>query len=141
MATVQPMGLTRGEGSPVPRPIEWEGMTFRSKAEYTLAKAFDEHGVWVIPNARGRVGVGPRRLTRELDLLVNIDGWWVGIEVDGAPYHPAERAADDHRRDRLFRAHGLWVEHYDAGEAREAPHRIVAETILTSEAMRRSVGW
>jgi Holliday junction resolvase-like predicted endonuclease len=106
-----------------------------------LARAFDQHGVWFVPNARGRVGVGPRRCTREIDLLVNVDGWWIGIEVDGAPYHPAERAVDDHRRDRLFRTHGLWVEHYDAEEVFARPDGIVAETIMTSEAMRRSVGW
>src|SRR5436309_10608749 len=57
-----------------PKPIYWEAMTFRSKGELILARAFDELGVWFIPNARGRVGKGPSRRTRELDLLVNIDG-------------------------------------------------------------------
>lgn len=138
MATVTPLGKPQ---EPAPRPIVWDGMQFRSQAELRLARAFDEHGVWFIPNARGRVGLGPRRRTRELDLLVNVDGWWVGIEVDGLAYHPAERAVEDHRRDRLFRAHGLWVEHYDADEAYQQPHGIVAEVIMMAEAMRRSVGW
>ena len=136
MATVTPLD---GDGGP--RQEIWEGMVFRSQAEYRLARAFDEHGVWFVPNARGRVGTRPRRVTRELDFLVNIDGWWVGIEVDGEPYHPAERAAEDHPRDRLFRAHGVWIEHYDAGDVHAAPHQVVAETIMTAEAMRRSVGW
>jgi hypothetical protein len=116
-------------------------MTFRSRGELALARAFDEHGVWFIPNARGRVGIGPRRVTRELDLLVNVDGWWVGIEVDHSTTHPPARAVEDHRRDRLFRAHGVWIEHYDSDEIKTNPHRIVAETVLNAEAMRRSVGW
>jgi len=136
MATVTPLGSPQD-----PKPAVWDGMVFRSQAELRLARAFDEHAVWFIPNARGRVGIGPRRVTRELDLLVNVDGWWIGIEVDGAAFHPARRAVDNHRRDRLFRAHGLWVEHYDGDEAYSDPHRIVAETIMTSEAMRRAVGW
>ena len=39
------------------------------------------------------------------------------LEVDGEPFHPPSRTAQDHERDRLFRAHGiLVVEHFDARE-------------------------
>jgi hypothetical protein len=74
-------------------PIEWKGMTFRSWSEVRLARAFEDRGLLYIPNARARVGILPRRETRELDALVNVDGLWVGIEST------ASRSI--HRPDRL----------------------------------------
>jgi hypothetical protein len=115
-------------------------MLFRSQAEYRLARAFDEQGVWLIPNALGRLGVWPRRETKELDLLLVIDGRMVGIEVDG-PYPHHFRVADERRRDRLFLSHGLWLEHYTAEEVYAEPERIAAEVTMLAIARRRAEPW
>jgi hypothetical protein len=124
-----------------PRPIVWEGMAFRSQAEYRLARALDGHNVWIVPNARGRVGISPRRVTRELDLLVGIDpGIFVGVEIDGpCPQH--DRITDEHRRDRLFHAHGVPVEHYGTAEVYEETERVAAEIIMLAKARSRGRTW
>jgi hypothetical protein len=141
MATVTPLPPEDEGGRRTPRPIIWEGMSFRSQAEYRLARALDEHNVWIVPNARGRVGISPRRVTRELDLLVAIDpGIFVGVEIDG-PYPQHDRVADEHRRDRLFHAHGLLMEHYGAGEVYDETKRIAAEIIMLARARSRGRTW
>ena len=123
--------------SPGDTPIRWEGMTFRSWSELNLAKAFEDRGLLYIPNARGRVGIPPRRHTREMDALVNVDGLWVCIEVDGAPWHPPERAAEEHKRDRMFLINGVVVFRYDAQEVYQGPDRVAAEVIALAQRMRR----
>lgn len=135
MATVTP-----GADSDGRQPIEWKGLTFRSWSELRLAKAFEDRGLLYIANARGRVGSHPRRETRELDALVNVDGLWVGIEVDGAPFHPAERSAMEHRRDRLFLISGVTVFRYDAREVYERPDAVAAEVIAIAGRMARAIG-
>jgi Protein of unknown function (DUF559) len=135
VATVSPLNDEEGRR---PRPVKWEGMTFRSTAEYRLAKAFDEHGVWFIPNARGRIGRGVLRSTREVDLLVNIDGVWVGVEVDGQPWHTPSRATHDNQRDRVFLRHGLIVMRFDAEEAYNDPKRVLGEVVAYAQAWRRA---
>jgi hypothetical protein len=141
MATVTPLPPEDDGARRVPRPIIWEGMSFRSQAEYRLAKALDEHNVWIVPNARGRVGISPRRVTQELDLLVWIDpGILVGVEIDG-PYPQHDRVADDHRRDRLFSGHGLLVEHYDSTDAYNDPQAVAAEIIMLAKARSRGRTW
>ena len=139
MATVTSLGPPGdGGGTIPPRPVTWEGMTFRSKTEYLLAKALDTHNVWIVPNARGRVGIRPRRETRELDLLVGVDpGIFVGVEIDG-PYPQHDRVADEHRRDRLFVAHGLQMEHYTSAEVYEDVERVAAEIIMLARARTRT---
>lgn len=131
MATVPTSGDT---------PIRWQGMTFRSWSELRLAKAFEDRGLLYIPNARVRVGIGPRRQTREMDALVNVDGLWVCIEVDGAPWHPPERSAAEHRRDRLLLINGVFVFRYDAEEVYGSPDRVAAEVVSLAERMRRMLG-
>jgi hypothetical protein len=118
-------------------PISWEGMTFRSWSELRLAKAFDDRGLLYLPNARGRVGIAPRRETRELDALVNVDGLLVNIEVDGAPWHPPERSADEHRRDRLLLVNGIVVFRYDANEVYTSADRVAAEVVSLAQRARR----
>ncbi len=143
MATVAPAATPeepyRGRDRPA-RSMDWEGMHFRSVSEYRLAKAFDQHGVWVIPNARGRLGFGLNRRTLEMDLLINIDGVWVGVEVDGPRWHPASRAVEDNRRQRLFMIHGVSVLRFDSEEAYKTPDQVVAAVIAHGEAMRRAWG-
>jgi hypothetical protein len=95
------------EDSPPPRGIvcEWAGLQFRSKTERCVAQALERANVAFFPNARGRLGSAPDfRENREPDVLV-IHGGKVGVlEVDGDSWHPAENAASDHARDRLFKA-------------------------------------
>jgi very-short-patch-repair endonuclease len=65
----------------------------------------------------------------EPDFLVCANGKWGIIEVDGSDWHPRERAAVDHERDRRFREHGVRVvERYDARECydRELAAGVVA---------------
>jgi hypothetical protein len=109
-------------------PIEWKGLTFRSWSELRLARAFEDRGLLYVANARARVGIGPRRETRELDALVNVDGIWVGIEVDGEPFHPPSRSAAEHERDRLFLISGVvHVFRFDARKVYERPDEVAAE--------------
>lgn len=131
MATVPTSGDTE---------IWWEGMAFRSVSELRLAKAFEALGLLYISNARCRVGIAPRRVTREIDALVNVDGLLIGIEVDGAPWHPPERSAKEHRRDRLFLINGVIVFRYDAQEVYEAPDRVAAEVVSLARRTREMLG-
>ena len=122
-------------------PIRWNGLTFRSWSELRLAKAFEDRGLLYVANARARVGINPRRQTRELDALVNVDGVWVGIEVDGAPFHPPERSATEHERDRLFLASGVpHVFRFDAQRVYEDALGVTAEVIFDATVIGRSLG-
>lgn len=135
MSTVTPGADEAG------RAIEWKGLTFRSWSEVRLARAFEDRGLLYIANARARVGVSPRRETRELDALVNVDGLWVGIEVDGEPFHPPSRSAAEHTRDRLFLISGVvQVFRYDAKRVYEHPEEVAAEVIAITERIARSLG-
>ena len=47
---------------------------------------------------------------------------------NGEPFHPATRTVEDHKRDRLFRSHGIQVvEHFDATECYKDPDRVVRD--------------
>lgn len=104
----------------------WHGLRFRSHSEMTIAQALDRAGVMYLANCLARLGPPPDRLTREADFLVCHDGRWGILEVDGEPFHPASRTAEDHERDRLFRLQGVSaVEHFDAGECRRDADGVV----------------
>jgi hypothetical protein len=140
MATVTPFPDGGDDGLRTARPIIWQAMPFRSQAEYRLARAFDDQSVWLMPNVRGRLGVGPNRATKELDLLLRIDGAWVGVEVDG-PYPQHYRVADEHERDRLFHLNGIWVEHYTAERVYAEPDGVAAEITMMAMERRRTMSW
>ena len=108
-------------------PRIWKGLRFRSATEVKIADALDHAGVFFLPNCLGRLnGEDGMRRNREADFLVCHQGHWGIIEIDGEPYHPAARAAEDHKRDRLFRQHGIkTVERFPATECYEAPGLIV----------------
>jgi hypothetical protein len=90
------------------------------------------------PNARGKVGYyGPQLRTIEVDNLVNVDGVWVAVEIDG-PWHTPERAVDDNRRHGMFMVHGVNVLRFDATQAYHEPDGIVAEIVMHAEATRRA---
>jgi len=95
----------------------WQGLRFRSESELRIAQALDRAGVLYLPNCKARLGAAGARQNREADFLVCFEGRWGILEVDGEPFHPPSRTAQDHERDRLFRTHGiLVVEHFDARE-------------------------
>lgn len=96
----------------------WQGFRFRSQTEIRVAQALDRRKVLFFPLPRARISVGNERRNTEPDFLVCVNGKWGILEVDGAPYHPPERSAVEHERDRLFKAHGIRVvERYDAKRA------------------------
>jgi hypothetical protein len=98
----------------------WQNLRFRSASEVRIAQALDRAGVLFLPNCKARLGLDGERENREPDFLVCHLGKFGILEVDGEPFHPPSRTAQDHTRDRLFRAHGvLVVEHFDASECYE----------------------
>lgn len=104
----------------------WNNLRFRSRSEVQIATALDRAGVLFLPNCMARLGTLDSRRNREADFLVCYNGKWGILEVDGEPFHPPSRTAEDHERDRLFRSHGiLVVEHFDATECFENPYGVV----------------
>jgi hypothetical protein len=110
------------------RAHHWNGMWFRSYSEQCIAQALDRANVFFAPNATVRLGITQdHRERREPDLLVVVDGKVGVLEVDGGPWHPPERTAEQNERDRRLKEHGIGVvEHYDANECRETPDEVVA---------------
>jgi hypothetical protein len=107
------------------QPIIWNNLKFDSVSEVKVAGALDRAGVMFFPNAIARLGLDDR-LNRIPDFLVCRAGKWAILEVDGERFHPATRAAEDHRRDRLFKSHGVSViEHFDAEECYQDPDGVV----------------
>ena len=104
----------------------WKNLRFRSQSEVRIAQALDRAGVLFLPNCKVRLGTPSKRQNREPDFLVCYEGKWGILEVDGEPFHPSTRTVEDHKRDRLFRAHGiLVVEHFDASECYKNPDGVV----------------
>jgi hypothetical protein len=109
-------------------PRVWEGLRFRSHSEVEIAKALDRQNVDFLPNRMLRHGkMADDRRNLEPDFLILAHGRVGVLEVDGAPWHPAERAAVDHTRDRRFRLRGWVVERFDSEECRNFPEDVVAE--------------
>jgi len=112
----------------------WRNLFFRSQSEIRIAEALDRLGVLFFPNCRGRLGTLASRENREADFLICHEGTWGILEVDGEPFHPPSRVAEDHARDRLFRAHGIrLVEHFDATECYQTPDVVVAKFLRLLE--------
>jgi hypothetical protein len=107
----------------------WNGLYFRSKSEVKIAEALDKAGVMFLPNCRARLnGAGKERITREADFLVCFNGCWGVLEVDGEAFHPAERSATEHERDRLMQKHGLrFIQRYPASQCYSRPDSVVKE--------------
>jgi hypothetical protein len=103
----------------------WQNHRIRSKTEIRVAQALEKEKVMYFPNCKARLGISTRE-NREPDFLVFDKGKFGILEIDGEPFHPASRAAEDHDRDRLFKAHGIkLVEHFDAGECFENAETVV----------------
>jgi hypothetical protein len=110
------------------RLLLWNNLRFRSRTEVKVAEALERAGVMFLPNCLARVGSPRGRVTREPDFLVCQGGRWGILEVDGADFHPPQRAAQEHERDRLFRAHGVRVvERFAADRCYSDPDGVVRE--------------
>lgn len=118
--------LASNQGADLGAARVWNNLRFRSESEIKIAQALDKAGVLYLPNCRARLGPADNRVNREADFLVCYEGKWGILEVDGEPFHPPSRTAQDHERDRLFKLHGvLVVEHFDARECWENPSGVV----------------
>lgn len=103
----------------------WKNLRFRSQTEIRVAEALDRAGVLFLPNCRARLGFKARE-NREADFLVCCDGTWGILEIDSRRFH--QSAADDHERDRLFKAHGISViERFDQGQCWENTDSVVKQ--------------
>jgi hypothetical protein len=108
--------------------VTWNNLRFRSESERRVAIELDRAGVLFLPNCMGRLSAPAGRKNLECDFLVCQDGKWGILEVDGEPWHPASRAAQDHERDRLFKAYGILViERFNAGECFENAEGVVQQ--------------
>jgi hypothetical protein len=107
------------------REIEWQNLSFSSVSEVKIAQALDRANVLFFPNCRGRLTTTEGRRNRECDFLICYEGIWGILEVDGEPFHPASRAAEDHKRDGFFFDHGVWVHRFDANECFQYPDDVV----------------
>lgn len=108
--------------------LTWNTLRFRSETERRIAAALEVAGVMFLPNCRVRLGPPDNRVNREGDFLICHEGKWGVLEVDGEPYHPPSRKAQEDERDRLFKLHGVRViEHFDAKQCFEAPTEVVKQ--------------
>jgi hypothetical protein len=118
-----------------PRKVEWQNLHFRSVSEAKIAQALDRFGVLFFPNCIGRLSTTQGRRNLECDFLICYEGIWGILEVDGEPFHPASRAAQDHKRDGFFLDHGVWVHRFDADECFKCPDGVVRRFL---ERLKRS---
>jgi hypothetical protein len=105
---------------------KYNGLTYKSFSETVLAKELDRRNILFFPlPSASRGGV-----IREPDFLVISKGRAGILEVHGAPYHPATRAAEDHRRNSFFEESGIRTFVYDAEDVRENV-KLVADKFLS----------
>lgn len=119
--------VTDNQASGTLNPIIWNNLHFRSKTEVKIAEAFEKEKVLFFPNCKARLGFTERQ-NLEPDFLVCYKGKLGIMEIDGSPFHPASRSAHEHKRDRLFLAHGIsLVQRFDANECYENPENVVKQ--------------
>jgi len=117
----------------------WQGLRFRTKSEVAIARELDAARVLFFPQCACRItGAKGKRETREPDFLIIHRGISAILELDGAPH--AGRAADDHRRDRLFKLRGgIWIiERVPSQYALQHPRQVVRGLIKLIETYRHS---
>jgi hypothetical protein len=118
----------------------WQGFKFRSASEIKIAGALDRAGLLFFPLPKARVSPAEKdRLNVEPDFVICDEGRWGILEVDGAPFHPPQRSAIEHNRDRMFKRHGVvCVERFDSNRCFNEPDKVVEEfRLLMVKAYRR----
>lgn len=106
------------------RVIAWHGLTLRSQSEVKIAKALDNQGLMFLAGARVRLKTEGHRQTREVDFLIQYQGRWGILEVDG-PHHQHSVQADEWR-DARFREHGIPVMRFPADLCYRQPEAVIA---------------
>jgi very-short-patch-repair endonuclease len=109
------------------RSIAWHGLTLRSQSEVKIAKALDNKGVLFLADPKIRLNTETHRQTREVDFLIQHQGKWGILEVDGS-HHQHSAEADQWRDARLI-DHGLLVLRFPADQCYRQPD-LVVETFL-----------
>ncbi len=109
------------------RSIAWHGLTMRSHSEVKIAKALDNKGVLFLADPKIRLNTENHRQTREVDFLIQHNGRWGILEVDG-PHHQHSTEADQWR-DARFSQHGLLVVRFPADLCYRQPE-VVVESFL-----------
>ncbi len=109
------------------RSIAWHGLTLRSQSEVKIAKALDYKDVLFLADPKLRLNTESHRQTREVDFLIQYQGKWGILEVDG-PHHQHSIEADQWRDARLTE-HGLLVVRFPADQCYRQPD-LVVETFL-----------
>jgi very-short-patch-repair endonuclease len=109
------------------RSIAWHGLTLRSQSEVKIAKALDNKGVLFLADPKIRLNTETHRQTREVDFLIQHQGKWGILEVDG-PHHQHSTEADQWR-DARFTEQGLLVLRFPADQCYRQPDFVV-ETFL-----------
>ena len=106
------------------RSIAWHGLTLRSQSEVKIAKALDYKDVLFLADPKIRLNTETHRQTREVDFLVQYQGKWGILEVDG-PHHQQSTESDQWRDARLTE-HGLLVVRFPADQCYRQPDQVVA---------------
>ncbi len=123
----KPNKKRQANSQPEYRAIAWHGFTLRSHSEVKIAKALDYKGVLFLADPKIRLKTETHRQTREVDFLVQYDGKWGILEVDG-PHHERSTESDQWRDARLTE-HGLLVVRFPADQCYRQPD-VVVETFL-----------
>lgn len=125
-STAEERPSNQGHFVPAGEGYVWQGLRFRTQSEVAIARELDAARLTFWPGSACRItGAGGRRETREPDFLIIHQGIVAMLELDGKPHEG--RAADDHRRDRLFELRaGIWViERVSSQYALHQPRRVV----------------
>lgn len=109
-----------------PKPIESNGIIYRSQSEYKVAQALEHRGILFFANSRCRIRsrLGKTE-TKEPDFVVFYKGSARILEVDGADYH--QQPSLDYKRDRTFERYGIKVTRFTASECFSNPDEVVKE--------------
>jgi hypothetical protein len=124
-------GPSRGnQGAFVPdqKALLWQRLRFRTEGELAVARALDSAGVLFFPLSGCRVSTrSGQRKTREVDVLVIVEGEAGILEIDGAAHNG--RLAEDQERDREFARTGgiTFTQRYTDAQAQEQPDLVVKE--------------
>lgn len=117
--------------------VEWQNLQFRSVSEVKIAQALDRAGVLFSSNCLCRLTTNEGRKNLECDFLICYEGIWAFLEVDGKPFHPRSRAAEDHKRDGFFLDHGVWVHRFDSEECWKCPDGVVRRFLERLNRLRK----
>lgn len=119
--------------------IEWNGMMFRSKAEWKLALALYNQKISFFSNCSGMLNIDDRMEVSkqkkqlnnngklEADFLIIYNGKLFVVEVDGSQHMQSEHAERDYIRDRVLNSHGLTIIRFTASECYDSPNQVANE--------------